>query len=257
MRGIAISAGYGAGGSIVAPAVAQLLDLPVLDRAISVTVAAELGVSVGEAETAQPSRSLADRFLALLAPLAGGVLGAGTDAAPPSDVAPSDEADVFREQAESVMRAALVTGAVILGRAGTVAFRAEPTVLRVRLFGPRPARLAQAMRLDGVDRVTAQQRMKQVDAAREQYVRRLYRCSADDPALFHLHIDSTAISLDTCAELIVTAYRSLTVAQVEAGHGLPIVPATTDRAAGSPGDREHGADDDSNDAQRPDNRNVG
>jgi cytidylate kinase len=260
MRGIAISAGYGAGGSIVAPAVARELNLPLLDRAISVTVAAQLGVSVREAETAQPARTLADRFLSLLAPLAGGVLGAGTDAAPPSDVAPGDEAATFREQAERVMRDALATGAVILGRAGTVAFRAEPAVLRVRLFGPRQERLTQAMSLDGVDLPTAQARMKQVDAAREQYVRRLYRCSADEPAVFHLHIDSTAISLDTCTELIVAAYRSLTgsaAAGTLVGRGLPIVSATTDGAAGSSGDGEHGADDDGNDAQRPDNRDLG
>ena len=211
MHGIAISAGYGAGGSVVAPAVARELGLALLDRAISVTVAAELGVSVHEAETAQPSRSLADRFLSLLAPLAGGVLGAGTDAAPPSEVAVGDDAAEFREQAERVMRAALATGAVILGRAGTVAFRDEPAVLRVRLFGTRAARLAQAMRWEGIDLPTAQQRMKQVDAARDHYVRRLYRCGADEPAVFHLQIDSTVLPLPTCADLIVTAYRSMTV----------------------------------------------
>lgn len=256
MHGVAISAGYGAGGSVVAPAVARALDLPLLDRAISVAVAAELGVSVHEAETAQPSRSLADRFLSLLAPLAGGVLGAGTDAAPANDVAAGDDAADFREQAERVMRAALATGAVILGRAGTVAFRAEPGVLRVRLFGPRAARLAQAMSFDDIDLPTAEQRMKQVDAAREQYVRRLYRCSANEPALFHLHIDSTALALNTCADLIVTAYRTMTVT-TGVGRGLPVVLTTTDRATGSPGDGEHGTDDDGDNAQRPDNRDVG
>jgi cytidylate kinase len=201
------------GGSIVAPAVAQALGLPLLDRAISVAVAEQLGVSVHEAETAQPSRSLADRFLSLLAPLAGGVLGAGTDAAPPDADVPAGEADAFREQAERVMREAIVSGAVILGRAGAAALRQEPDVLRVRLFGPKQARLAQASHLDQIDMQTAAERMKQVDAAREQYVRRLYRCSADDPALFHLHVDSTALALDACAELIVAAYRSLTASR--------------------------------------------
>jgi len=75
------------------------------------------------------------------------------------------------------------------------------------------ARLAQASHLDQIDMQTAAERMKQVDAAREQYVRRLYRCSADDPALFHLHVDSTALALDACAELIVAAYRSLTASR--------------------------------------------
>jgi hypothetical protein len=40
MPGVTISAGYGAGGSVVAARVAQLLDVPLLDRAISSAVAA-------------------------------------------------------------------------------------------------------------------------------------------------------------------------------------------------------------------------
>ena len=42
MPGVTISAGYGAGGSVVAPHVARLLGLPLLDRAISSRVAAQL-----------------------------------------------------------------------------------------------------------------------------------------------------------------------------------------------------------------------
>ncbi len=53
------------------------------------------------------------------------------------------------------------------------------------------------------------QRMRQVDGAREQYVRRLYHCSVDDPALYHLQIDSTVLAPQACAEMIATAYRSL------------------------------------------------
>lgn len=256
MRGVAISAGYGAGGSRVAPAVARALGLPLLDRAISVAVAAELGVTVHEAEAAQPARTLADRFLSLLAPLAGGVLGAGTDAAPPGELPAADDGAAFRDQAERVMRAALDTGAVILGRAGAVAFRDQPQVLRVRLFGPRVALLAQAMNFDGVDLPTAQQRMKQVNAAREQYVRRLYRCGADEPALFHLHIDSTALAVDACTDIIVRAFRSLIV-QAEAQTGLPVVLAPPDGAPGSSSYREHRTDHDGNDAQNPDDADMG
>jgi cytidylate kinase len=208
MLGITISAGYGAGGSVVAPQVARLLGLPLLDRAISSAVADQLQVSVTEAETGTVTRSLADRFLSLLVPLAGGVLGAGTDAAPPDAAPLADDAAAFREQAERIMRNAMAAGAVILGRAGAAAFRDDPDVLRVRLFGPVEARIAQAARVTGIDTATARQRQPEVDQAREQYVRRLYRVSVDDPALFHLQFDSTALPLDTCAELIVRAYQA-------------------------------------------------
>jgi cytidylate kinase len=208
MPGVTISAGYGAGGSIIAPAVARQLGLPLLDRAISSHVAAQLRVSVEEAEGGVIKRSGPGRFLAVLAPLAGGVLGAGTDCAPPEATPPLDDAAVFREQAEAIMRNALATGAVILGRAGGAAFREEPGVMRVRLFGTEEARIAQAARIEDVDADTARQRLPEVDRARAQYVRRLYGFDIDDPDLYHLQIDSTALPLDACADLIAGAYRS-------------------------------------------------
>jgi Cytidylate kinase-like family len=207
MPGVTISAGYGAGGSIIAPEVAGQLGVPLLDRAISSRVAAQLRVSVQEAEGAVIRRSGPGRFLAVLAPLAGGVLGAGTDCAPPDVLPPPDDAAFFRGQAETIMRNALVTGAVILGRAGGAAFRDEPGVLRVRLFGPEEARIAQAARIEDVDVVTARQRLPEVDRARAQYVRRLYGCDIDDPELYHLQIDSTALPVDVSVGLIVAAYR--------------------------------------------------
>jgi cytidylate kinase len=209
MPGVTISAGYGAGGSVIAPEVARRLGLPLLDRAISSHVAAQLRVSVEEAEGGQIRRSLPDRFLAILAPLAGGVLGAGTDCAPPEALPPPEEAAFFREQAEVIMRTALETGAVILGRAGGAAFRKEPGVLRVRLFGPPEARAAQAARIESVDPPVARQRLPEVDRARAQYVRRLYAADIDDQALYHLQIDSTALPLDACAGIIVAAYSAL------------------------------------------------
>ena len=207
MPGVTISAGYGAGGSVVAARVAQLLDVPLLDRAISSAVAAQLRVSVAEARDGAVHRSLPDRFLGVLAPLAVGVLAPSSSAAPRELMASGDDAAWFREQAEAVMRAALSSGAVILGRAGAAAFRGEPGVLRVRLFGPAEARAAQAARIENVDEPTARRRLPEVDRARAQYVRRLYRADIDDPELFHLQIDSTVVPLEACAEVIVTAYR--------------------------------------------------
>jgi cytidylate kinase len=209
MPGVTISAGYGAGGSVVAPEVAKRLGLPVLDRAISSRVAALLQVTVPEAEGGEIRRPLVDRVLGLFTPLAGGLLCAGTDAAPPEAVPPPDDAALFREHAEAIMNEALSTGAVILGRAGAAAFRGRPDVLRVRLFGPREARIAQASHIENVDAPAARQLLPEVDHARAQYVRRLYGVSIDDPDLFDLQVDSTALPLDACADLIVSAYWAL------------------------------------------------
>jgi cytidylate kinase len=213
MPGVTISAGYGTGGSVIAPAVAQRLGLRLLDRAISSDVAEQLHVSTKEAETGVIRRSLVGRFFGVLAPLAGGALGAGTDAAPPDAVPPPDDAELFRQQAEAIMQQALDAGAVILGRGGAAAFRDRLDVLRVRLCGPFDARVAHATRVQQVDEATARRRLPEVDNARAQYVRRLYCVDIDDPELFTLQLDSTALSTEVCVEIIATAYADLTAAQ--------------------------------------------
>jgi cytidylate kinase len=200
MRGVTISAGYGTGGSVIARLVAQTLGLPLLDRAISTEIAAKLQVSLAEAEGASFARSRIDRFLHLLAPLAGGVLGAGTDAAPPEATPAPDEAELFREQVEAIMREALAAGAVILGRGGAAAFRDRSDILRVRLFGSRRARIAHAVLAQGIE----------VDNARAHYVRRLYNVNIDDPELFDLQLNSTVLAPDTCVDIIATAFGALT-----------------------------------------------
>jgi cytidylate kinase len=73
--------------------------------------------------------------------------------------------------------------------------------------------VSQAARIENVDALTARQRLPRVDRARAQYVRRLYCVSIDDPELYQLQIDSTAVPLDICAGLIVAAYRSFVQAQ--------------------------------------------
>jgi cytidylate kinase len=202
MPGITISAGYGAGGSLVAPKVAELLGLRLIDRAISSTVASHLQVSVAEAHQGEARKSVAERFFGVLTPLTG-------VSSAPVEPGLTDDVAAFREHTERLLREALAEGAVILGRAGAAAFLREPDVLRVRLFGPPEARIAQAATMEAVPVEIARERLPEVDQARAQYVRRLYHADLDDPRLYHLQLDSTALPLDACAELIVRAYREL------------------------------------------------
>ena len=87
---------------------------------------------------------------------------------------------------------------------------AVPGVLHVMLGGPRDARVRQGMRLEGLDQRTAERRMDVTDRTRLGYVRREYGVDPEDPELFHLRIDSTALDLDTCVELIVAAAAART-----------------------------------------------
>jgi cytidylate kinase len=59
-----------------------------------------------------------------------------------------------------------------------------------------------------MDRDTAERHLAETDKARQAYMQHFYRCDVHDTALYHLVIDSTAIPLETCVELIVTAARA-------------------------------------------------
>jgi cytidylate kinase len=101
-----------------------------------------------------------------------------------------------------------VSGGVALGRGGMVVLRDVPWALHVHLGGPREARLKQRMSLAGIGRETAERRLKISDRTRIGYVRHAYGIDGEDPGLYHLMIDSTALDLDTCADLIVTASQA-------------------------------------------------
>ncbi|MDR1999834.1 MAG: cytidylate kinase-like family protein [Frankiaceae bacterium] len=209
MPGVTISASFGAEGSVIAPAIAKRLGLHYMDRAISGRVAQQLGVSVAEANAGAVNRSLVDRVLRSLAPLSDGAFGVSADHDPSPE---GREADRFRSQSEQIMREAMATGAVILGRGGSAAFIRSADVLRVRLYGPVEARIAAAARVEGTDIATARKRLPEVDRARAHYVRRLYGVDIDDSAFFHLQLDTTAIPRDTCLAIIEAAYHAVLAA---------------------------------------------
>jgi cytidylate kinase len=98
----------------------------------------------------------------------------------------------------------------VLGRGGVVVLGTVPGVLHVMLGGPREARLRQGMRLENLDQGTAERRLDAADRARLGYVRREYGVDPEDPDLFHLRIDSTALDLETCVVLIVAAAAART-----------------------------------------------
>ena len=207
---VTLSATYGAGGSEVGPALAGRLGVPFVDRLIPSEVASGLSARLAAAhELDEHSRGVAARLLSSLAPI-GQAFGAEAPAADPM----ADRE--FREMTERIIFEHAESGrGVILGRAGAVVLRDDPRALHVRLDGPREARLRQAMRIQSIERRVAERRMLETDRARHAYVHHYKHADARDPALYHLLLDSTALDLATCVELIALAAedRTRTLAQ--------------------------------------------
>lgn len=200
MAVITLSASYGAGGSRIGPALAERVGATFVERAIPTGVAERLAVPLAEAERRHEAVSpLLDRLLGALSPM-GQLYGA-----PPPEDPPLDD-HAYRTAAEAVIGDHAERGdVVILGRAAMVVLAGRPGVLRVRLDGPREARIAQAVALGETTRDVAERLCDETDAARDAYVSRFYGADAHDCRLYHLVLDSTAIGLETCVELIATA----------------------------------------------------
>ena len=202
MRLITVSASYGAGGSVVAPALAGRLGLPFLQR-----------VTTSEGPLAQPGpcdeqlteeevkATPVHRLLAHFTQ----AMPAGPTQSPPST---HHQDEHLRGHGEAGIHHLLAAGGgVILGRAAAVVL-GKDRGFHVRLDGPADRRAAQGAAVEGISQDQARQRLRAADKARTAYVRRLYGCDPADASLYHLVIDSTAIPLDTVTEIILTAARA-------------------------------------------------
>ncbi|MGD9795043.1 MAG: AAA family ATPase [Acidimicrobiia bacterium] len=197
LRTITISANYGSGGALIAPALAELLGLPFHDRLLRGTGPSDdqtaPSENLTEAERSElPLRRLLAGFAFL--PEAIGSPGAMLDL--------PDDRRIRQNVEQSVLSIADSTGGVILGRGGACVLADKPGVFHARIDGPVDRRLAVGMRLEEIDEATARRHLTDTDKARTQYLKRLYGRDPRDPTLYHLVIDGTAFDFDTSAQLI-------------------------------------------------------
>lgn len=197
-RLVTISAAYGAGGSRVGPAVAAALGFPFLDRALPAHRSAEVRPDPEAATEEERTEGFLTRLLSSFAAGPDGTAGVGT-------VVPAGHDEAVRREAEVRVGAFTVRDGVILGWGATVLV---PSGFHVRLDGPEEARVAQAVRLGAPDEGTARRRRADTDSVRETYLKRLHGKDWRDMRLYHMVLDSTAVPLDTCTDLIATAARA-------------------------------------------------
>ncbi|HEY4006618.1 MAG TPA: cytidylate kinase-like family protein [Pseudonocardia sp.] len=202
MHVITLSAAYGAGGGLIGRAAAERLGVPFLDRAIPAKVASDLGVTLEDALARDERvKGWLHRLLTAAAPMSSDYMVGAT----PPRVALLPDTEYVTCTRGAIHDTVREHGGVILGRAAAMVLRDHPTALHVRLDGDPERRIRQAMRTLHIGEHEARNAQVQNDNARTSYVRHFYRADATDPAHYHLLLDSTRLSFDTCVELIVTA----------------------------------------------------
>jgi cytidylate kinase len=203
VRLITVSAAYGAGGSVVAPALAGRLGLPFLQRiTTSEGHIADPGPCDEQLSAEEVKATPVHRLLAHFTQ----AMPAGPTQSPPST---HHQDEHLRDCGEAGIHRLLAAdgGGVILGRGAAVVL-GKDRGFHVRLDGPAERRVAQGAAIEGISEEQARERQCAADKARTAYVRRLYRCDPADASLYHLVIDSTAMPLDAVIELIVAAARA-------------------------------------------------
>lgn len=206
---VTIAAYYGAGGTVIGPMVAERLGVNFVDRGVIPGVAAELHVPEQAVESYEEHPSGIGTLLGSLARVSiSNTDSAARQSTGALDTGLDNDEHRYRAAIDDFLISATRSGGVALGRGGYIALHSVPGALHVMLYGPRDARVRQAMEQEGIDQPTAERLLDINDNARIEYNRVTYGVDPLDPKFFHLRIDSTALDMQTCVDLIVTASQA-------------------------------------------------
>ena len=200
---VTISRQYASGGSEVAERVAAALGWHLYDNAVVAEVAARLGVSAEEVSAREERMpSLTERLASAISLSAPELMPTVAAAALP----PSEERIV--EVTGRVMEEAVQAGpAVIVGRGAQCLLATRSDALHVFCYAPIEALAAYAVTNLGVRAEDARKRVMEVNAQREEYVKRHWKREWRDLANYHLCVNTAWLGLDGAAELITRVAR--------------------------------------------------
>ena len=200
---VTISRQYGSGGSEVAERVALALGWQLYDNAVVDEVAARLGISPAEVSAREERMpSLSERLASALWLAAPEVMPTVGDAALP----PSEERIV--EVTGRVMQEAVQAGpAVIVGRGAQCLLATRSDAIHVFCYAPLEALAAYAVTNLDVKPDEARKTVVEMNARREEYVKRHWKREWRDLANYHLCVNTAWLGLDGAAELVTRMAR--------------------------------------------------
>jgi cytidylate kinase len=202
---VTITRQYGAGGSQVARLVASTLGWTVIDNEFVGRVAQRAGLPVEEvAAREERAPSLMQRLVRALATASPEVFVPGARAE-----GESEEESIVRV-AERIIAEAAAHGRVVLVGRGAQAYLAsarQEDALHAYVVAPREVRVREVMQRLALDEKQAAATCDATDADRDRYVQRHYGRQRQDPANYHLVLNTGWLGYDGAADLIVAAAR--------------------------------------------------
>jgi cytidylate kinase len=202
---ITISRQYASGGSQIAALVAGRLGWELVDNQFIDRVAQLAGLPREEVERRE------ERVPSFVERLARAMAGSAPELFVVSGeapiVAPPSEEEIVRVT-EAVINQAVQHGRVVLVGRGAQAYLGQRSgTLHVYVVAPREVRIQRALERLKIDRKEAERTVDEIDEGRRRYVKTHYRRQWDDPANYHLVLNTGRFNYDRCADLIVEAVR--------------------------------------------------
>lgn len=205
MAVVTVARQYGAGGSRVAELTARALGWTLIDNEFVQEVARRAGLPAEEVEARQ------ERAPSLLTRLARALATASPEVFVPAAVdaeGPAEE-QIVRITERIITDAVQEGSVVVVGRAAPfVLGSAWPEwALHTYIVAPREVRLRTIAARLGVDEDEAARTTDRTDADRDRYVERWYGRHRQDPANYHLVLNTAWLGYDGAAETIVQALK--------------------------------------------------
>jgi cytidylate kinase len=94
---------------------------------------------------------------------------------------------------------------VIVGRGGQMVLHDWPKVLHVRIITPLDIRIARLQQSKHISLDAVRARLEASDKTRARYLRKNYGVDWNDPALYHLVINTGVVKLDQAVQVILQA----------------------------------------------------
>jgi len=219
---ITMSRQLGTHGAQIAEKLCSELQLTPFDKGLMMRVASEIGLGdsdiIDYSEDQYKLRGFFDALFRRTRPVAEVTSWEGRgDAATERRTRILDEESAVRLVRSTIEAACERGNVLILGRGGQVVLEDRANVLHVRLVAPFSARVGIVQAERGITAGQAWRLVAERDRATREYLRALYSADVDDPALYHLVLNSHKLGVETTVALIKEA-----AAQVGKG---PCAPA--------------------------------
>jgi cytidylate kinase len=118
------------------------------------------------------------------------------------------EWQAYQKEVEGFIRNLADEGnVVIVGRGGQIVLRGRPEVLHVRVVAPLEERIARLQQSQNISAEAARALLTKSDQTRAYYVRRSYNTNVNDPALYHLVLNTGFLGLDRATKLVIQAFQ--------------------------------------------------